>query len=157
MVCYRYCMSTIKIKAFTDLNKETLMLIHEFETAVFSAPLGVLEIERELQSKFSLLTLVAYINEVPCGYKIGYEQSAKRFYSWVGGVLPAHRGQGVAKTLMKQQHDMVKSKGYQYVTTQTKNEFKDMLILNLNSGFDVIGVRQSLGSPSPAILLEKKL
>jgi ribosomal protein S18 acetylase RimI-like enzyme len=150
-------MDKMKIEIFTSLNADTLKLVCEFETAIFPVPTSLSDFERELQSKFGVLALIASIDGVPCGYKIGYEQSPKRFYSWVGGVLPTHRNSGVAKALMKKQHELVKEKGFKYISTQTKNEFKEMLILNIRSGFEIIGVRQSLGSETPAILLEKAL
>ena len=40
------------------------------------------------------LALLARDGDRLIGYKIGYAETAERFYSWVGGVHPDYRGQG---------------------------------------------------------------
>lgn len=150
-------MKSLKIKLLTELTHEDLELISRLESEVFKSAMGVDEYKLELRSKFGILAHIAHLDDVPCGYKIGYEQSPKKFYSWVGGVVPKFRNQGVAKALMEAQLKLVREKGYQWITTQTKNSFKEMLILNIRSGFEIVGVRKSLGSEEQAILLEKKL
>lgn len=63
--------------------------------------------------------------------KLGINQDRKsRFYSWLGGVYPEYRGQGVASELMCRQHEWCKEQGYEVVRTQTKNKWRSMLILN---------------------------
>lgn len=150
-------MSSIEIKSLDPSDDTTWDIIAGLEKAVFDQPLSKEELLRELQSKSGLIVLIACIDQIPCAYKAGYEHSPKRFYSWIGGVHPSHRGQGLAKALMEKQHEIAKSQGFKYVATQTKNRFKPMLILNLKSGFDVIGFRMSLSAEDPTIILEKAL
>ena len=38
------------------------------------------------------------------GFKLGYRRGADLFYSWLGGVASAARGQGVGSELMRLQH-----------------------------------------------------
>ena len=104
--------------------------------------------------KFHLVT--AWIEDKLVAYKIGYEKDKTCFYSWGGGVLPEHRGLGIAKTLMTAQHDWCREQGYKKIQTKTRNKFKDMLLLNIKSGFDIIGT-QTTESDGLKILLEKKL
>jgi ribosomal protein S18 acetylase RimI-like enzyme len=150
-------MNELTIKILSTLSVQDLELISRLESQVFKTSMSVEEYQLELRSKFGILAQIAYMGDEPCGYKIGYEQSPKKFYSWVGGVLPKFRNQGIAKAMMEQQHKLVREKGYLWITTQTKNSFKEMLILNIRSGFEIIGVRKSLGSEEQAILLEKRL
>lgn len=128
-------MKNLDIRLFKEATPELIKLVQTLEETVFEAPLSAVELEREFKSKFGLTILIAYMDEIPCGYKIGYEQSPKRFYSWIGGITPSHRNLGIAKALMMRQHEIAKENGYSFVTTQTKNSFKEMLVLNIKSGF----------------------
>ena len=147
----------LEIKLLTELTHQDLEMISRLESEIFKSAMSVDEYKSELRSKFGVLAHIAFSGHEACGYKIGYEQSPKKFYSWVGGVTPRFRNQGIAKALMEAQHKLVREKGYQWITTQTKNSFKEMLILNIRSGFEITGVRKSLGSDEQAIMLEKKL
>ena len=44
------------------------------------------------------LALVAYIDNQPAGFKLGYAEDEHTFYSWLGGVVPNYRRMGLAKT-----------------------------------------------------------
>ena len=93
---------------------------------------------QKLQAKDQLLILVAKAGEEVVGFKIGYRYSQDTFYSWLGGVHTAYRGQGIAKELMALQHDMVKAWGFQKVRTISRNVRREMLLLNIKTGFDVV-------------------
>lgn len=75
------------------------------------------------------------------GFKLGYERSREEFYSWLGGVHPEYRRRGVAAEMMKRQHEWCRKNGYRTVVTETLNDNGAMLILNLRSGFRVVGTR----------------
>lgn len=104
--------------------------------------------------KFYLIT--AFIEDRPVGFKLGYERDSREFYSWLGGVIPEYRGLGIASDLMKRQHDWCCKEGYAKVQTNTQNRFREMFILNLRHGFDVIGTHQS-DEGGLKITLEKRL
>jgi predicted GNAT superfamily acetyltransferase len=89
------------------------------------------------------------------GCKLGYERQSESFYSWLGCVDPACRGRGIAAELMRQQHDWCQRNGYRTVRTHTYNQWRSMLILNIRSGFDIIGTVQ--GKRGLTIVLEKAL
>jgi GNAT superfamily N-acetyltransferase len=111
----------------------------------------------ELRGKRNLLVLVAARGGTICGYKLGFEHASNVFFSWSGGVLPEFRRQGVASRLMAEQHRIAKSLGYSYVRTHTKNKYRDMLVLNIKSGFDVTGVYKNMSEKMHGIILEKGL
>ena len=90
------------------------------------------------------------------GYKIGYALNREQFYSWLGGVNTTYRNRGIALELMKSQHHHAKEKGYQVIQTKTKNKFRNMLLLNIKFGFDIIGTYTD-GEGEPKIILEKPL
>jgi ribosomal protein S18 acetylase RimI-like enzyme len=89
-------------------------------------------IRNKMQKVDRLLVLVALDNGKVVGFKVGYEQGANEFYSWIGGVDSAYRRQGIGSTLMAMQHDWLKQHDYSVVTTTTKNKWRNMLILNLS-------------------------
>ncbi|MDF7810142.1 GNAT family N-acetyltransferase [Hymenobacter sp. YC55] len=89
------------------------------------------------------------------GCKLGYERKPGHYYSWLGGVQPAIRGQGIARELMRQQHAWCQQQGYRRIRTQTYNRWRAMLLLNLHAGFDIVGTVQ--GSRGLVLVLEKEL
>ncbi len=113
-------------------------------------------IREELSSRLQFLILVAVHNNRVIGYKIGYQDRKNRFYSWLGGVYPEYRDQGIASELMHRQHEWCKNQGYAVVRTLTKNKWRNMLILNLRHGFDVVGTYID-EKGEPKIILEKRL
>ncbi len=90
------------------------------------------------------------------GYKIGYALNREQFYSWLGGVDERYRHQGIASELMERQHEYARHESYNAVRTHTKNMWRSMLLLNIKSGFDIIGTYTD-DTGEPKIILEKKL
>lgn len=103
--------------------------------------------------KFHLI--LAYVEQQAVGFKLGYGLSQEEFYSWLGAVLPDFRGLGIAADLMRAQHEWCRTNGYRKIQTKTQNRFRDMLLLNIQFGFDIIGFHQS--DKGPKIILEKML
>lgn len=106
----------------------------------------------------NFLTLLALDGDRVIGCKLGYEWESdepgrRTFYSWLGSVDPAYSGQGVAGELMRLQHEACQRAGYVMVRTHTYNQWRDMLILNLRHGFQIIGTQP--GKHGPMIILEK--
>ncbi|SHL69212.1 GNAT family N-acetyltransferase [Hymenobacter psychrotolerans] len=98
---------------------------------------------------------LAFDGEGLIGCKLGYERKPGHYYSWLGGVHPDHRGQGIAAELMRRQHAWCQEQGYYRIRTQTYNRWRAMLLLNLRHGFDIIGTVQ--GARGLTIVLEKEL
>lgn len=112
-------------------------------------------LQRRLRGRRRLL-LAAVAEDRVVGYKFGYEDSPGRFYSWIGGVNPAWRRQGIARRLMDRQHEWARQRGYPRVRTHTANEHRNMLLLNIVAGFDVIGTLINHKGEG-RIILEKQL
>lgn len=73
------------------------------------------------------------------GFKLGYRRGGALLYSWLGGVHPRLRGQGVASELMKRQHIHAAAAGYRFVETRTRAINNPMIQLNLRHGFHIAG------------------
>ncbi|AEI46465.1 GNAT family N-acetyltransferase [Runella slithyformis] len=114
------------------------------------------DLVREINEAPHLLTLIAYENDAAVGYKMGYRRKERHFYSWLGCVLPSHRGQGIASQLMTLQHDWCRANGYHTIRTMTYNKWRNMLILNLKHSFNIVGILAD-NAGEPKIILEKKL
>ncbi|MCR9287902.1 MAG: GNAT family N-acetyltransferase [Bacteroidetes bacterium] len=121
----------------------------------FKNPHGITEYQRRLNN-IPHLILVAYCENKPIGFKVGYERDGK-FYSWMGGILPAFRKLGVAKKLAHHQEAWATKRGYQSVTFKTRNSHKGMLIFALKNGFDIVGFKERETIKTNRILLRKKL
>ncbi|MGE8205623.1 GNAT family N-acetyltransferase [Heyndrickxia sp. NPDC080065] len=114
------------------------------------------QLVRQMESKPDLLIHLALAAEKVVGYKIGYMLDDEKFYSWLGGVDEKYRNLGIASKLMENQHQYLVDHNYKKVQTKTKNQWRNMLILNIKHGFDVIGTYTN-DHGEPKIILEKKL
>lgn len=132
---------------------EILTGITELHKHVFEgAELGI----EELMEKKKLLSFVALEGNRVVGFKIGFEYANDTFYSWLGGVHTDYRGKGIASELMRQQHEKVKSLYYPKIRTISRNKRREMLLLNIKHGFDVIETFTS-EKGTHKIVLEKEL
>lgn len=115
-----------------------------------------LKFQQRIATAPGLMTLLARENGVLAGFKTGYELEPGIFYSWLGGVREPFRRLGIARILMERQHARCRAQGYELVRTKTYNRWKNMLILNLQCGFDIVAVLEKAGGEKQ-IVLEKKL
>lgn len=99
---------------------------------------------------------IGYVEEQPVAFKLGYKMNDREFYSWLGGVVPEFRGLGIASDLMKAQHDWARVQGYKRLQTKTQNRFREMLLLNIRCGFNIVGYHSS-DEGGAKIVLEKEL
>ena len=83
------------------------------------------------------------------GFKLGYARGEDTFYSWLGGIHPSIRRKGVGRVLMQRQHDWARAHGYAFVETRTRTVNNAMIILNLQSGFQIVAFENdSAGHPT---------
>lgn len=137
-------------------DDDTRQVVFHLYEAVFGKPAGE-KMQERLAGAADLLVLIAQTEDgTPTGFKVGYRQDLFTWYSWLGGVLPEFRGQGIAGALMQHQHDWAKNRGYRRIQTKTMNRWRSMLILNLKFGFNVIGTYQGIDG-TLRIILEKRL
>ena len=98
------------------------------------------------------LAQVAKIDGAVAGFKVGYAETPERFYSWIGGVLPAFRRRGLAQRLLEAQHAWCRERGFREVTVKTYNRYRGMLQLLVTAGYDVFAVQAN-----GAVVLRKAL
>ena len=105
------------------------------------------------------LVLIAEIDGEPAGFKVGYDkfQNGTDFYTWMGGVVPKFRREGVADELAKQQEAWIINNGFQNVILKTRNRHKGMLIFALKRGFHITDLDKREPEEENRILLRKRL
>lgn len=96
--------------------------------------------KRRYNEHSKIMSVLAYDNQDLVGFKIGYPYNEDTFYSWIGGVLPNYRKQGIANELAEQQELFAKFLGFKKMRTKSMNTFKPMMTLNLKRGFDITKV-----------------
>ncbi len=79
------------------------------------------------------------------GFKLGYRRGATLFYSWLGGVHPKARRQGIARELSVRQHEFAQTHGYEFIETRTRAGNAAMLMLNIDLGFRICGFETDRG------------
>lgn len=147
----------IHYKEFLPVKATELEIIEKIENEIFKNFGHRLEVRKRAEGQKNLLAYIAYEHQVPIAFKLGYEHSPEVFYSWLGGVLPDYRGQGIAGELLRLQHQKIKELGYKSVRTYSRNQFKDMMILNLKNGFRIVGTQFRDKESDIAIIFEKTL
>lgn len=85
------------------------------------------------------LILLAKVDGATVGYKAGYEVNDTEFYSWLGGVIPAFRKQGIATALRKHQESWAKEARYTSISVKSMNRYMNMVQLLLSSGYKIVG------------------
>jgi ribosomal protein S18 acetylase RimI-like enzyme len=134
-----------------DADLDGLVALHD---AIFGVSTSPASFRDRLVGKHGLLVVLARRAGEIVGYKIGYARSQEEFYSWLGGVAVHARRLGIASELMRRQHERVRALGYRRIVTETKNEWREMMILDLRHGFDVVGAYTDERSEPRAILVK---
>jgi len=128
----------LEVKYSTDLNFLEFEQINELIEKVFGS-LDEEAFQGVVKNRRNFLLVKAFIEGELVGFKLGYQHDHETFYSWLGAIDPKFRGLGIASELMKFQHDWCLSQGFKKIQTKTKNKWKEMIILNIKSGFQIIG------------------
>ncbi len=130
------------------------ILVIETNIPEFGTPKTLEIIKQRLADKTYLL-LVAYHNEQPVGYKLGYALSDTVFYSWLGAVMPEHRGHGLAQEMLNEQEAWLKTQNYQAVQVKTMNCFRAMLAMLVKNHYHIIDIEPGDTSLDNKIRFEK--
>lgn len=145
----------LAISMFTDLTTQNIENMATLSAQIFGS-WDAVKFKAKVSHHQKFLLLMAEVESRIVGFKLGYELNGDIFYSWMGGVLPEYRGLGIAADLMQAQHVWCAQQGYHKVQTKSQNRFREMMILNLKHGFDVIDTQESAAG-GLKVLLEKKL
>ncbi|GMQ27185.1 GNAT family N-acetyltransferase [Algoriphagus sp. oki45] len=104
------------------------------------------------------LALVAEKDGELLGFKVGYQSDTPdTFYSWMGGVRPGFRIQGIAEALADYQENWAKEKGFEAIFFKTRNRFPAMIAFGLKRGFKIMEVIPRVGVEDYRVVMWKEL
>ncbi|KZY44975.1 hypothetical protein A3733_14555 [Pseudoalteromonas shioyasakiensis] len=102
------------------------------------------------------LALVAYIDNEPVAYKLGYALDSNTFYSWLGAVVPKCRGNGIAQALLNAQETWVQEHNYRAIKVKSMNCFPAMLSMLIKNSYAIVGY-EDRGCPQASKILFSKV
>lgn len=135
----RFAPIEFTFKNFTQFNAELLADIKIIYKSCFNVELNESFFKSKLQAHSEFHILLAYEDTTPVGMKIGYKIDQHRFYSWQGGVVPEYQGLGVASEMFRLQDEWCRKQYFKVIETRTRNPYKQMIKLNLQNDFQIIG------------------
>jgi GNAT superfamily N-acetyltransferase len=132
---------------------EDLAIIEQLNETLFQERRIINRLDRA-----DLTMLIAYLNENPIGFKVGYGLDPKTFYSAKGGILEPYRRHGVARHLLYVMMDHARDLGYRRFAFDTfPNRHAGMTILGLQEGFRVVQADFNTVYNDYRLRFEKKL
>lgn len=84
------------------------------------------------------LIIVAYLDNIPIGYIIGYDKfqdNKQSFFCWMAGCDHRYRRKGALTALMKYQMNWAKERGYHNLRITTRNNRREMLSFLVKNGW----------------------
>ena len=82
------------------------------------------------------LLLIAYDGDSPIGFKLGYTlEDRHTFFSWLGGVDPDYRRQGIAQALLEIQERHVRGLGIRTIYFTSFDRFPEMIQLGKKNNY----------------------
>jgi GNAT superfamily N-acetyltransferase len=136
-----------------EVDQSSLDVIRTLNFTVFDEERVINTFDRE-----DLLILLAYVDDVPVGFKIGYRENRYSFYSAKGGVLPEYRRKGLARRMLYDMMERVRQKGFTRFAFDTfPNRNPGMAILALNEGFRIVKADFNTVYRDYRLRFEKKL
>lgn len=77
------------------LDRSELKVLYPLNSRIFNEERLINSLDHHL-----MISLVAELNGIPVGFKVGYKVNSRLFYSAKGGVDPGYRKMGIARALL---------------------------------------------------------
>jgi hypothetical protein len=144
-----------QFQEINQISTDHLKQLSDLSELSFGKALNESFFKSKVLSHTKFFGLLVYDQNQLVGFKLGYQVDEARFYSWHGAVRPEYRELGLASELMRMQHEWCKAQNYKVIESRTRNQFKQMIRLDLASGFEIVGT--VLDQKGVKIILEKHL
>ncbi|OIQ20012.1 MAG: hypothetical protein BM556_05860 [Bacteriovorax sp. MedPE-SWde] len=128
---------SITIEKFLIIGPKEIELIYPLYCKLFDPAHPIDTLIERCREKEKYLLLVAMSNGSPVGLKAAMAED-NLLHSWIGGVLPEFRRQGIARQLTEIQHEWAKENGFSRIRTHTDHRYNNMIIHNIRNGFEII-------------------
>lgn len=139
-----------------NLSDLEIQQIGEIYENSFNSAFNKENFKNKVNAHTDFLYVLAYEKDKLIGFKIGYAEDKNTFYSWLGGVLPDYRKLGISSQMMSLQQNWCQEQGFKKIQTRSRNDFPEMIKLNLKFGYRIIGTQVSHGDEIK-ILFEKEI
>ncbi len=139
------------------VGPDELPLICELYNEIFRPARDVSSFRRRLAGRQNILLLIAQIERRPVGFSLGIELKPNVFFAWLIGVLPDYRRAGVATQLVEAESAWAEEHGYQYLRMECHNAHRPVLMMAIQLGFNVVGLRWDADRSDNLVIFEKTL
>jgi len=147
-------MATAKIDV---VGPEEIPLVANLYNQVYRPSRDVEFFRRRFLGRYNTLMLVASLDDHPVGFFSGFELKPGVFFSWLFGVLPDYRRNGIATQLMDAVQAWVGQHGYESIRFECHNQHRPMLHLAISQAYDVVGIRWDPDRGNNLVIFEKVL
>lgn len=124
-----------------DMSSANIRILNITELGLISDMNKILFNEDRIINHYDhpdLIILLTEVNGLRAGFKIGYGQNDRTFYSAKGGVMPAFRRHGLARSMTHEMIRIASKLGYSTFEYDTfPNKGHEMLAMGLADGFKI--------------------
>ena len=147
-------MATAKIDV---VGPEEIPLVSNLSNQVYRPSRDAEFFRRRFLGRYNTLMLVASLDDHPVGFFAGFELKPGVFFSWLFGVLPDYRRNGIATQLMDAVQAWAAQHGYESIRFECHNQHRPMLHLAISQAYDVVGIRWDPDRGNNLVIFEKVL
>jgi len=112
---------------------------------------------RRFQGRHNVCILLASLAGRPVGFTAGFELKPATYFSWIAGVLPDYRRQGIATQLIQGLQAWAQDHHYSILRFECLNQHRPMLHVAIAEDFDLVGIRWDTTSANNVAIFEKDL
>ena len=134
-----------------------LELITRLYNEVFSPRHDQEFFRRRFQGRYNISMLVGILEERHVGFAVGFELMPTTYFSWLCGVLPDFRRQGIATQLIQAQQAWAIEHKYEMIRFECLNQHRAMLHVAITEGYDHVGIRWDIATANNVVIFEKDL
>jgi ribosomal protein S18 acetylase RimI-like enzyme len=104
------------------------------------------------------LIIVAYYNNIPAGYIIGYDKfNDESYYCWMAGVDNNYRRIGALSKMIEYLIEWMKKNNYKALKIKTRNNRREMLSFLVKKGFNFTNIEEREKLEDNRICLELEI
>ncbi|MCH7526573.1 MAG: GNAT family N-acetyltransferase [Planctomycetes bacterium] len=134
-----------------------LELITQLYNELFNPRRDVEFFRRRFQGRHNVSMLVAVLEDQHVGFAVGFELMPTTYFSWLCGVLPDIRRQGIATQLIQGQHAWAVEHKYEMIRFECRNQHRAMLHVAIRENYDLVGIRWDTATANNVVIFEKDL
>jgi len=147
-------MATAKV---VPIGPGEIELITELYNDIFSPHQDTEFFRRRFRGRHNVTMMVAMVEDRHVGFIIGFELMPMTFFSWICGVLPDFRRQGISTQLIQAQQAWAQDNEYATIRFECNNQHRPMLHVAISEGYDLVGIRWDTATGNNVVIFERDL